>query len=69
MTSREEVQRTWVGRCSACDKIAYWSRKLARQARRRLHPGDSVLHPYRCPETGMWHLGHPSPRFHPERAR
>ena len=46
-------------RTCACGKQAYRSRRDARTAARRLHPGDTRLSAYACQlEDGAWHLGH-----------
>lgn len=48
------------GQCQRCGKIGtFRSRKAARAARRRLHPGEK-LHAYECggPGSGRWHIGH-----------
>jgi len=43
------------GCCSTCGKVRYLSRKDAKAAHRRLHPG-TPLHVYRCGDA--YHLGH-----------
>jgi hypothetical protein len=43
------------GTCGSCGKVRYLSRKAAKQAARRLHPGAD-LHVYAC--GGAYHLGH-----------
>lgn len=43
-----------------CAKTAYSSRKRARRAIRRLHPGDQ-LRAYRCRRCGWFHAGHNPP--------
>lgn len=54
-------QRTRLGRattCPVCGKGTYLSRKDARTAARRNHPG-ARLHAYECePGSGRWHYGH-----------
>ena len=42
-------------RCPTCGKWCYLTRKTARQAARRKHPGHH-LSAYRCGK--FWHLGH-----------
>lgn len=47
----------------ACGKRTYPTRKAAKDARKKLHAGDSALRPYECGRVaGNWHLGH----IHPE---
>jgi hypothetical protein len=44
-----------------CGKRAYVSRKFARKAAKRNHPGDCV-NSFRCSlNTGYWHIGHLRP--------
>jgi len=42
-----------LGKCRACDKWLYASRRAARRNRRHL---GTAGHVYRCPETQGWHL-------------
>lgn len=47
-----------VGTCAGCGKQDYTSRKNARTAAKKAHPGDSC-NAYECPEgTGYFHYGH-----------
>ncbi len=52
------------GACSYCGKQTYSSRKIARQAIRRAHAGDSTMNAYECVRAvregfhGLWHIGH-----------
>lgn len=65
-----------VDRCTACDKGCYPSRKHARAAARRHHPGEHKQ-AYRCPHNpAIWHYGrldYPKLRgirgHHPQRTR
>lgn len=41
--------------CPTCKKRRYFTRKEARQAARRYHPGEHMS-PYRC--GNYWHIGH-----------
>lgn len=43
------------GRCDACGKLRYASRKLARAAAKARHQ-DSRMRAYRCGD--WWHVGH-----------
>lgn len=46
-------------RCHTCGKWAYHSRRDARRAYKALHPGESRLNAYRCPDRPeFWHYGH-----------
>jgi hypothetical protein len=46
------------GFCVPCGKYTYPTRKDAKAALRRAHPGDHQT-AYACPEgTGYWHFGH-----------
>jgi hypothetical protein len=46
-----------VATCSWCDKGTYTTRKSAKRASRRHHPGR-VFNAYRCPIAPMlWHYG------------
>lgn len=46
------------GRCEQCQKILYATRRAAKSALRRLHPGEHMS-PYACP-AGLpgYHVGH-----------
>lgn len=44
-----------VGRCVACGKARFFSRKQARRFARRVLPGEQFSI-YEC--TGFWHFGH-----------
>jgi hypothetical protein len=53
-----------VGRCPACGKKCYTSKKAAKQAA-KVHHSDDHLSPYQCrsdkaskPNPAPWHLGH-----------
>ena len=41
--------------CTTCGKRAYFTRKAAKRAARRIHP-DQQLNAYRC--GPYWHYGH-----------
>lgn len=41
-------------------KKRYFTRKFARRRARATSP-DGVLHAYRCPHCGFWHVGHKYP--------
>lgn len=43
-------------RCDGCQKFAYADRAVARRASRVARTRG--LHPYRCPTSDVWHLGH-----------
>lgn len=48
------------GKCEGCGKDCYRSRKAARTASKKHHPGDH-MRAYECldaPEVGCWHYGH-----------
>lgn len=45
--------------CTACGKRNYRNRDHAKRAAR--HDSLTGLRPYRCVETGTWHLGHLPP--------
>lgn len=47
-----------VATCTWCDKGIYVSRKAAKRASKRHHPG-STFNAYRCPATAgeLWHYG------------
>lgn len=55
-----EYQPEDTGRCPACGKIRYFTRRGAKAAARRAHPGDHGLRPYQC--GTYWHYGHMDPR-------
>jgi len=46
--------------CDHCGKVLFRSRKLARQARKRMRP-SAGLSAYRCPVRAGFHLGHLPP--------
>jgi hypothetical protein len=49
----------YIGCCPVCGKHCYETKRDAKRAARRLHPG-SRLNPYRCGR--WWHIGHlPAP--------
>lgn len=48
---------TAIGRCPNCGKLRYLTRKKARAAARKLHPGKHMSI-YRC--VGWYHIGRPS---------
>ncbi|MDF5756613.1 hypothetical protein [Spongiactinospora sp. TRM90649] len=61
MTARDPASRH-VGRCPACTKVRYPSRRAARAAARRLYPGTN-MRAYPC--GGYWHLARNTPwRIH-----
>lgn len=41
--------------CPTCGKRRYTTRRLARKAAKRIHPGQHMS-PYRCGQ--FWHIGH-----------
>lgn len=41
--------------CTVCGKLVYATRKAAKAAARRAHPGER-MNAYRC--NGWWHYGH-----------
>jgi hypothetical protein len=43
------------GKCPACGKDSYTSKKLAKQDARRLFPGDT-MRVYPCPGSRYWHM-------------
>lgn len=64
MTSRHlrrHGRTPWTHTCS-CGRRSYESRKIARAAVRREHPGED-LHAYECDRstalTPAWHIGRP----------
>ena len=47
-----------LGHCKPCGKATYETRKAARQALHRYHPGAKNSSAYECPHTaGRWHYG------------
>lgn len=47
-----------ISTCAICGKLGNFpSRKAARQARRRYHPGEH-MRAYECDIPGVWHYGH-----------
>ena len=44
--------------CTVCGKLVFPSRKAAKTAARRAHPGER-MNAYRC--NGWWHYGHLMP--------
>lgn len=51
----ERPRPTFSHTCTDCGKLCYPSRKAAKQAARRLHPGEH-LSELRCGDS--WHFGH-----------
>lgn len=46
------------GRCHACGKVSYSSRKQAKATARRAHPAEK-MDTYECSDNpGAWHYGH-----------
>ena len=62
MTPREPREAS-LGRCGYCGKFIYRSRKVAKKAADRIHPG-AHLRAYECHKAladgvaGRWHFGH-----------
>jgi hypothetical protein len=59
MTGSHYVGRSHdVGRCTACGKLLFLTRKAARDVARRM-PEANRPRAYRCPGiSGHWHVGH-----------
>lgn len=60
MTARAEHYPTSYGKCPACGKDCFRSRKAARRAAKHRHP-DERMCAYECPDhphAGVWHYGH-----------
>lgn len=45
-------------RVATCDKIAYHTRSDAKKAARWVQSKFGRMRPFRCPDCGMWHIGH-----------
>jgi hypothetical protein len=58
-----------LGRCYACGKFVYRSRKDARAAAKNIHGSGNGLNAYECHLaledgiTGLWHFGHLLPQI------
>lgn len=62
------VRREQVVRWSGCGKVAYSSRKLAKdRAKRSSHVTGELIHAYHCHPCHAWHIGHPIGSRSPQR--
>lgn len=52
----------WAKNRGCTSKVSYSTKKLAKSAVRSLGRGTSVR-PYACTFCGLWHVGHPNPKF------
>lgn len=45
-------------RVSSCTKVAFYTRRQAKEKARELKSVRGHMRPYRCDDCGFWHIGH-----------